>query len=71
MGERGATETEVHTSIRTGQRVPAARGRTMYRKNFTFDSEWREKHYRVKQVAPVVAVDGDRLVVVTVYVFYF
>ena len=43
----------------------------MYRKNFTFNREWRGRHYRVKQVAPVVVERDDTLVVVTVYVFYF
>lgn len=43
----------------------------MFRKNFVFNSEWRGKNYAVKQVAPVVAQKPDRVVVVTVYVFYF
>jgi hypothetical protein len=43
----------------------------MFRKNFAFDSQWRGKHYAVKQVAPVVAEEADRLVVVTVFVYYF
>jgi hypothetical protein len=36
-----------------------------------FNSDWRGRHYRTKQVAPVVALESDKLVVVTVYVFYF
>lgn len=43
----------------------------MFRKNFVFNSQWRGKDYAVKQVAPVVAEEADRLVVATVYVFYF
>ena len=71
MEERGATEAEATLAIETGESEPARRGRTMYRKNFTFDSAWRGRHYRVKQVAAVVAGHDDKLVVVTVYVFYF
>ncbi len=54
----------------------------MFRKNFAFNSQWRGKHYElplrpsaslraVKQVAPVVAEEAYRLVVVTVFVYYF
>ncbi|MFP4642339.1 MAG: hypothetical protein ACOC7P_00150 [Chloroflexota bacterium] len=71
MAERGATELEVHKAIRQGQKEPALLGRVMYRKNFQFDGSWRERRYRIKQVAPVVADEGDELVVVTVYVYYF
>lgn len=71
MAERGATEADVRLAIREGQAEPARKGRIMYRKNLQFDSLWRGRKYRVKQVAPVVVEDGPRLVVVTVYVFYF
>lgn len=43
----------------------------MFRKNFAFNARWRGKQYAVKQVAPVVAEEADRLVVVTVFVHYF
>jgi hypothetical protein len=71
MRERGAEQGEVVAAIREGQAEPARKNRTMYRKNFQFDEIWRGRHYRIKQVAPVVAEEPDRLVVVTVYTFYF
>jgi hypothetical protein len=71
MEERGAAEYQVIAAIRTGDAEPAHRNRMMYRKAFQFDGSWRNKYYRIKQVAPVVAQEADRLVVVTVYVFYF
>ena len=43
----------------------------MFRKNFAFDGRWGGRRHRVKQVAPVVAQEPGKLVVVTVYVFYF
>ena len=43
----------------------------MFRKNFAFNRDWRGQHYAVKQVAPVVAEEADRLIVVTVFVYYF
>ena len=35
------------------------------------EAEWDGKYYSVQQVAPVVAQEPDRIVVVTVYTFYF
>ena len=43
----------------------------LYKKNFSFGKKWRGKQYRIKQVIPVVAEEADKLVVVTVYAFYF
>ena len=40
MTERGASEAEVIGAIRTGERVPAKRGRQGYRKNFQYNSLW-------------------------------
>ena len=71
MLDRGATESEVKAAIRTGSPEPARKGRLMFRKNFTFNGRWRGKHYAVKQVVPVVAEEPNRLVVVTVFVYYF
>ena len=71
MRERGVDEAEVVAAIRAGQPEPARKGRTLHRKNFQFDGLWRGRPYHVKQVAPVVVAEPDRLVVVTVYAFYF
>jgi hypothetical protein len=71
MQERGIECAEVIAAVREGQAEPAHKNRTMYRKNFQFDSVWRNRQYRIKQVAPVIAKELDRLVVVTVYAFYF
>ena len=71
MQERGVERAEVIAAIREGQVEPARKSRVMYRKNFQFDDVWRGRRYRIKQVAPVVAEQSDRLVVVTVYAFYF
>jgi hypothetical protein len=71
MYERGVDQAEVLAAIREGQVEPARTNRVMYRKNFQFDGVWRGRRYMIKQVAPVVAKEPDRLVVVTVYAFYF
>lgn len=71
MRERGVEEAEVIAAIREGEPEPARKDRIMYRKNFQFERMWRGRPYRIKQVAPVVAEEADKLVVVTVYAFYF
>lgn len=71
MRERGIEEAEVITAIREGDAEPARKNRTMYRKNFQFEKAWRGRRYTIEQVAPVVAEETERLVVVTVYAFYF
>ncbi|MDP2950273.1 MAG: hypothetical protein Q8P22_12130 [Chloroflexota bacterium] len=68
---RGGTEAEAEAAILEGERLPAERGRTAFRKNFPFLSDWKGRYYEVKQVMPVVVEAGDAIVVVTVYVFYF
>lgn len=71
MAERGALEEEVKIAVRNGEEEPVRKGRLMYRKNFPFGRVWRGKKYTIKQVAPVVAKESAKLIVVTVYAFYF
>ena len=71
MLERGASEEEVKIAIQKGEKQEAKKGRIIYKKNFQFNGHWREREYKIKQVSPVVAIDGDEIIVVTVYVFYF
>ncbi|MBI4526738.1 MAG: DUF4258 domain-containing protein [Deltaproteobacteria bacterium] len=71
MRERGAREDDVREAIRIGQRETAHRGLVLYRLNVEFNREWDGRYYGVQQVAPVVAEEKDRFVVVTVYTFYF
>ena len=69
--ERGATRAEVEESVRKGSREPAIRGREMCRYNFVFNRKWQDKHYPIKQVAPVIKEEVHEIVVITVYTFYF
>ncbi len=68
---RGATEAEARVAIAEGERFPARGGRTTFRKNFPFRSEWKGRLYKTKQVMPIVVEQEDAIIVVTVYVFYF
>ncbi|MBI2302516.1 MAG: DUF4258 domain-containing protein [Armatimonadetes bacterium] len=71
IAERGTTEADVRRAINEGTPEPARSGCTLYRLNLQFDAEWGGKWYNMQQVAPVVAEQAGRLVVVTVYVFYY
>ena len=51
--------------------MDASHGRVAFRKNFPYNADWKGKRYKTKQVKPIVAIEGNRLVVVTVYVYYF
>ena len=71
MKDRGVSPEEVRAAILMGSSEPADKDRLMFRKNFPYNASWRGKHRAVKQVAPVVAEETARLIVVTVYAFYF
>lgn len=69
--DRGTSKEEVDKACQEGEQVPAKKGRVAFRKNFYFGSKWKGKHYEIKQVMPIMAEEPEKLVVVTVYVFYF
>ena len=69
--QRGTTEADVTVAIRTGKREPAQRGLWLYRLNLEYQREWDGVRYAVQQVAPVVDEEDRRIVVVTVYTYYF
>lgn len=70
LSDRGASREEVDQAIRTGERLPAKKGRIAFRKNFSHNGMWKGKYYQAKQVMPIVVEEPDRFVVVTVYVFF-
>ena len=41
MKERGAIESEVIEAVNNGERFPAKHGRSGFRRNFSFNKEWR------------------------------
>jgi Domain of unknown function (DUF4258) len=69
--QRGAAETDVIAAIRNGKREPAQRGLWLFRLNLEYQREWGGKYYAVQQISPIVDEGPDRLVVVTIYTFYF
>lgn len=71
MRERGAREEDIRQAIWIGRREPARHGHSLYCLNLEFNQEWDGRFYKIQQVAPVVAEERDRFVVITVYTFYF
>lgn len=71
MKERGVTENEVKATIEHGESFPAKFQRTGFRRNFPFDSIWRGKYYKVKQVEVYAIQEGIDWIVITVITRYF
>ena len=71
MEERGATEEEVKAAVEQGEQFPAKFDRVGFRRNFLFESVWREKHYRTKQVEVYAVREGTDWMVVTIITRYF
>lgn len=71
MIERGATESEVISTVEEGETFPAKYGRTGFRRNFTFNSLWRGKHYATKQIEAYAVKEGEDWLVISVVVRYF
>ena len=71
LAERGATEEEISATVQGGESFPAKFGRTGFRRNFRFDSLWRDRHYAIKQVEVFVVRDGADWLVITVVTRYY
>ncbi|MFH1823997.1 MAG: hypothetical protein ABH873_02060 [Candidatus Firestonebacteria bacterium] len=71
LEDRGATQEEIKIAIQIGERMSVEKGRIAFRKNFIFNSIWKGKYYKIKQVMPIVKEDINQDIIITVYVFYF
>lgn len=68
---RGATNVEIVEAIEDGVWEAVKKGRQMSKMNFEFNDYWGNRHYAIKQVAPVFVEEETEIVVITVYTFYF
>lgn len=68
---RGAAEEEVIETIQTSRWEDAERGRLEAEKDFAFDAVWNNRRYAKKRVRPIFVEEEERVVVVTVYVYYY
>jgi hypothetical protein len=71
MAERGAAEDEVRATVEQGEQFPAKFGRTGFRRNFTYNGEWRDRYYRTKQVEVYAVQEDADWLVVTIITRYF
>lgn len=71
MGKRGANTDEVRMAVTEAEWTEVKQGRLEAILDFLYNSNWNKKHYAIKQINPVFAVEQDRIMVIMVYVFYF
>ena len=68
--ERGATVDELRDVLATGSDVPGKYGRRAREKVYVFQKERLGKIHPQKKIRLVYALEGDRAVAVTAYVYY-
>ena len=71
LAERGTTEAEVVATITGGEQFSAKFGRVGFRRNFSFQSQWRGQFYATRQVTAFAVREADGWLVITVIVRYF
>jgi hypothetical protein len=68
--ERGTNREEIEAVLAAGDPVPAKQGRSCMRKVFQVDEVRQGRRSSQKTVEVYHVVEGDVIVVVTVYVFF-
>lgn len=68
--ERGASEAEIIDVIHTGLAVPAKQKRIGKAKVYDFKQNRHNTYYEHKRVEVFYLIEGDKIITVTVYVFY-
>jgi hypothetical protein len=71
IASRGFTVGEVEEAIRTCAWGAAELGRLDCRKDFVYGRDWNRRVYATKQVRPVFVEESEKIVVITVYTYYF
>lgn len=68
--ERGTDENEIKDVIQTGFKIPAKYGRLGKAKVYDFKRKRNKKYYPQKRVEVIYVLEKNKIVTVTVYVFY-
>lgn len=68
--ERGATEEEIKDVILAGFAITAKYGKIGRAKVYEFKQNRLNKYYEQKRVEVFYTIEGDKIITVTVYVFY-
>jgi len=71
LKERGVSRKEVEYTIAYGEKISVKKGREGYRKNFKYENIWKGRYYKIKQVIVIGREEKGKIVVITVYAFYF
>lgn len=71
ISKRGTTKEEVIEAIEFGNRESANGNKIMCRLNLPYNKIWLDTSYPIKQVAPIIVDEGNEIIVITVYTFYF
>jgi hypothetical protein len=71
LPERGASESEVVTTVEIGEASPAKHGRTCFRRNFRGPHLSRGKIFDTKQLEVYAVFEDGRWLAITVIVKYF
>ena len=68
--ERGASENEIIETLNNGLEIQAKGGRLGKEKVFDFRKERNGKFYNEKKLEVYYIVEGEKIITITVYVFY-
>ena len=68
--ERGTTEAEIEEAILAGFAIPAKYGRIGKAKIYDFKQKRHNRYYEQKRVEVFYLIEGDKIITVTVYVFF-
>jgi hypothetical protein len=68
--ERGTNGEEIRDVIESGFIIPSKYGRIGKAKVYGFKQKRQNKFYEEKRIEVFYIIEGDRIVTVTVYVFY-
>jgi hypothetical protein len=71
MRARNAAEEEVIEAIKMSDWQPAEMGRLTTSRVFPFNSEHYGRYYGFKEVISIFVEEKDRIVVITVYTYFF
>jgi hypothetical protein len=68
--ERGASEEEIRDVVSTGLSTVAKHGRNAKAKIYEFKKQRNKKFFEQKRIEVVYVIEKDKIITVTVYVFY-
>ena len=68
--ERGTKEEEIIDVINTGLQIPGKHGRRGKVKVYEFKENRNNRYYEQKRVEVFYTIEADKIITVTVYVFY-